>query len=235
MLRSVDKKLKLSKDKPALEDLQCFLEFQRRKLRVPRFSLISCDPRFISARLSLMPSENPPTQSKIFRNHKGMDPFWSNDFNSKFTDITLDISRWHFYHIFFISGIPSDINNSNITETKRFNSLKRKATTYIILTRVVAWNNVLIKSLTLIKWLELGTTFDSAAANVERAIMNALKIQYADVLTPLKDSIPKRLSARIVLCYDYNIKKSKASLGTQEFDMQVRLFDSDGERSVKPV
>ncbi|GJY28744.1 hypothetical protein Tco_0404511 [Tanacetum coccineum] len=106
------------------------------------------------------------------------------------------------YKLKYRGRIPSDINNSNITETKRFNSLKRKATTYIILTRVVAWNNVLIKSLTLIKWSELGTTFDSAAANVERAIMNALKIQYADVLTPLKDSIPKRL----------------------------RLFDSDGER-----
>lgn len=36
-----------------------------------------------------------------------------------------------------------------------------------------------------------------AVANVERAIMKALERQYADILTPLKDSIPKRLGIQV--------------------------------------
>lgn len=36
-----------------------------------------------------------------------------------------------------------------------------------------------------------------AAANVERAIIKALERQYHDILTPLKDSIPKRLGMQV--------------------------------------
>lgn len=36
-----------------------------------------------------------------------------------------------------------------------------------------------------------------AAANVERAIIKAMERQYNDILTPLKDSIPKRLGMQV--------------------------------------
>lgn len=36
-----------------------------------------------------------------------------------------------------------------------------------------------------------------AVANVERAIMKSLEKQYSDILTPLKDSIPKRLHLQV--------------------------------------
>lgn len=36
-----------------------------------------------------------------------------------------------------------------------------------------------------------------AVANVERAIVKALEKQYNDILTPLKDSIPKRLNMHV--------------------------------------
>ncbi|GJX09812.1 hypothetical protein Tco_0199671, partial [Tanacetum coccineum] len=92
-----------------------------------------------------------------------------------------------------------------------------------------------------------------AAANVETTIMNALKIQYADVLTPLKDSIPKRLrvstqftSARDFVLWLWTAHKeirsiswntrvrhaSKVHMDSQKTDKEIhdRLFDSDGER-----
>lgn len=34
-------------------------------------------------------------------------------------------------------------------------------------------------------------------ANIERAIVKALEKQYNDILTPLKDSIPKRLNLQV--------------------------------------
>lgn len=39
--------------------------------------------------------------------------------------------------------------------------------------------------------------FGQAVADVERAIIKALERQYNDILTPLKDSIPKRLNMQV--------------------------------------
>lgn len=39
--------------------------------------------------------------------------------------------------------------------------------------------------------------FWKAVANVERAIVKSLEKQYNDILTPLKDSIPKRLHLQV--------------------------------------
>lgn len=36
-----------------------------------------------------------------------------------------------------------------------------------------------------------------AVANVERAIIKALEKQYNDILTPLKDSVPKKLGMQV--------------------------------------
>ncbi|GJU31432.1 hypothetical protein Tco_1175021 [Tanacetum coccineum] len=47
------------------------------------------------------------------------------------------------------------------------------------------------------RWPQYTLILENAAANVERAIMKALERQYADILTPLKDSIPKRLGIQV--------------------------------------
>ncbi|GKC91623.1 epidermin biosynthesis protein like protein, partial [Tanacetum coccineum] len=48
-----------------------------------------------------------------------------------------------------------------------------------------------------VKIKEMLSEYEVAAANVERAIKTTLEIQYADILTPLKDSIPKRLGIHL--------------------------------------
>ncbi|XP_076924679.1 uncharacterized protein LOC143587208 [Bidens hawaiensis] len=47
------------------------------------------------------------------------------------------------------------------------------------------------------RWPQYTLVLENAVANVERAIMKALERQYADILTPLKDSIPKRLGIQV--------------------------------------
>ncbi|KAK7258316.1 hypothetical protein RIF29_23889 [Crotalaria pallida] len=47
------------------------------------------------------------------------------------------------------------------------------------------------------RWPQYSLYLESAVANVERAIMKSLEKQYSDILTPLKDSIPKRLHLQV--------------------------------------
>ncbi|KAK9078138.1 hypothetical protein SSX86_002195 [Deinandra increscens subsp. villosa] len=47
------------------------------------------------------------------------------------------------------------------------------------------------------RWPQYTLILENAVANVERAILKALERQYADILTPLKDSIPKRLGMQV--------------------------------------
>ncbi|KAG8386685.1 hypothetical protein BUALT_Bualt03G0174700 [Buddleja alternifolia] len=47
------------------------------------------------------------------------------------------------------------------------------------------------------QWPQYTLILENAAANVERAIIKALERQYHDILTPLKDSIPKRLGMQV--------------------------------------
>ncbi|CAL1408017.1 unnamed protein product [Linum trigynum] len=47
------------------------------------------------------------------------------------------------------------------------------------------------------RWPQYSLILETAAANMERAIIKALEKQYSDILTPLKDSIPKRLNMHV--------------------------------------
>ncbi|GFY97660.1 hypothetical protein Acr_12g0002010 [Actinidia rufa] len=47
------------------------------------------------------------------------------------------------------------------------------------------------------RWPQYSLILENAVANVERAIIKALEKQYSDILTPLKDSIPKRLGMQV--------------------------------------
>lgn len=47
------------------------------------------------------------------------------------------------------------------------------------------------------RWPQYTLVLENAVANVERAIIKALEKQYSDILTPLKDSIPKRLGIKV--------------------------------------
>ncbi|XAR56351.1 hypothetical protein NMG60_11036803 [Bertholletia excelsa] len=47
------------------------------------------------------------------------------------------------------------------------------------------------------RWPQYSLLLENAVANVERAIIKALEKQYNDILTPLKDSIPKRLGMQV--------------------------------------
>ncbi|XVF81368.1 hypothetical protein PTKIN_Ptkin15bG0149500 [Pterospermum kingtungense] len=47
------------------------------------------------------------------------------------------------------------------------------------------------------RWPQYSLVLENAVANVERAIVKALEKQYNDILTPLKDSIPKRLNMQV--------------------------------------
>lgn len=47
------------------------------------------------------------------------------------------------------------------------------------------------------RWPQYSLILENAVANVERAIVKALEKQYNDILTPLKDSIPKRLNMHV--------------------------------------
>ncbi|GFZ05173.1 hypothetical protein Acr_17g0007450 [Actinidia rufa] len=47
------------------------------------------------------------------------------------------------------------------------------------------------------RWLQYSLILENAVVNVERAIIKALERQYSDILTPLKDSIPKRLGMQV--------------------------------------
>ncbi|KAJ0052673.1 hypothetical protein Pint_01782 [Pistacia integerrima] len=46
-------------------------------------------------------------------------------------------------------------------------------------------------------WPQYSLILENAVANVERAIIRALEKQYNEILTPLKDSIPKRLNLHV--------------------------------------
>ncbi|CAL1392983.1 unnamed protein product [Linum trigynum] len=47
------------------------------------------------------------------------------------------------------------------------------------------------------RWPQCSLILETAAANMERAIIKALEKQYSDILTPLKDNIPKRLNMHV--------------------------------------
>ncbi|KAL0362547.1 UNVERIFIED_CONTAM: hypothetical protein Scaly_1209900 [Sesamum calycinum] len=47
------------------------------------------------------------------------------------------------------------------------------------------------------RWPQYTLILENAAANIERAIIKALERQYHDILTPLRDSIPKRLGMQL--------------------------------------
>ncbi|CAK7349180.1 unnamed protein product [Dovyalis caffra] len=47
------------------------------------------------------------------------------------------------------------------------------------------------------RWPRYSLILENAVADVERAIVKALEKQYNDILTPLKDSIPKRLNMQV--------------------------------------
>ncbi|XWS47271.1 hypothetical protein CRYUN_Cryun14cG0138100 [Craigia yunnanensis] len=47
------------------------------------------------------------------------------------------------------------------------------------------------------RWPQYSLVLENAVGNVERAIVKALEKQYNDILTPLKDSIPKRLNMHV--------------------------------------
>ncbi|CAL5406118.1 unnamed protein product [Camellia sinensis] len=47
------------------------------------------------------------------------------------------------------------------------------------------------------RWPQYSLVLENAVANVERAIIKAMEKQYSDILTPLKDSIPKRLGMQV--------------------------------------
>ncbi|KAL8144851.1 hypothetical protein AgCh_003172 [Apium graveolens] len=47
------------------------------------------------------------------------------------------------------------------------------------------------------RWPQYTLVLENAVANVERTIIKALEKQYSDILTPLKDSIPKRLGIQV--------------------------------------
>nr|GMD84221.1 Epidermin biosynthesis protein like [Ipomoea batatas] len=47
------------------------------------------------------------------------------------------------------------------------------------------------------RWPQYTLVLENAVANVERAIIKALEKQYSDILTPLKDSVPKRLGMQV--------------------------------------
>ncbi|XP_070037538.1 uncharacterized protein [Nicotiana tomentosiformis] len=47
------------------------------------------------------------------------------------------------------------------------------------------------------RWPQYTVILENAVANVERAIIKAIEKQYNDILTPLKDSIPKKLGMQV--------------------------------------
>uniref|UniRef100_A0A7N0VD54 Uncharacterized protein n=1 Tax=Kalanchoe fedtschenkoi TaxID=63787 RepID=A0A7N0VD54_KALFE len=47
------------------------------------------------------------------------------------------------------------------------------------------------------RWPQYSLVLEKAVAHVERAIIKAMEKQYNDILTPLKDSIPKRLNVQV--------------------------------------
>ncbi|CAN1169591.1 hypothetical protein LINPERHAP2_LOCUS28492 [Linum perenne] len=47
------------------------------------------------------------------------------------------------------------------------------------------------------RWPQYSLILETASANMERAIIKALEKQHNDILTPLKDSIPKRLNMQV--------------------------------------
>ncbi|XP_061344092.1 uncharacterized protein LOC133290055 [Gastrolobium bilobum] len=58
-------------------------------------------------------------------------------------------------------------------------------------------DNLIQYEVVISRWPQYSLYLESAVANVERAIMKSLEKQYSDILTPLKDSIPKRLHLQV--------------------------------------
>ncbi|KAF7833299.1 uncharacterized protein G2W53_015632 [Senna tora] len=58
-------------------------------------------------------------------------------------------------------------------------------------------NNLTLYEVIISRWPQYSLYLENAVANVERAIVKALEKQYNDILTPLKDSIPKRLNLQV--------------------------------------
>ncbi|KAI4308594.1 hypothetical protein L6164_031650 [Bauhinia variegata] len=58
-------------------------------------------------------------------------------------------------------------------------------------------DNLILYEVVINRWPQYSLYLENAVANIERAIVKALEKQYSDILTPLKDSIPKRLNLQV--------------------------------------
>ncbi|KAJ1383867.1 hypothetical protein SESBI_43006 [Sesbania bispinosa] len=58
-------------------------------------------------------------------------------------------------------------------------------------------DNLILYEVVINRWPQYSLYLESAVANIERAIMKSLERQYNDILTPLKDSIPKRFHLQV--------------------------------------
>ncbi|MED6106296.1 hypothetical protein PIB30_003706 [Stylosanthes scabra] len=58
-------------------------------------------------------------------------------------------------------------------------------------------DNLILYEVVISRWPQYSLYLENAVANIERAIMKSLEKQYSDILTPLKDSIPKRLHLQV--------------------------------------
>ncbi|KAK7299810.1 hypothetical protein RJT34_10638 [Clitoria ternatea] len=58
-------------------------------------------------------------------------------------------------------------------------------------------DNLIQYEVVISRWPQYSLYLENAVANVERAIVKSLEKQYNDILTPLKDSIPKRLHLQV--------------------------------------
>ncbi|KAJ7964639.1 Pesticidal crystal cry8Ba protein [Quillaja saponaria] len=58
-------------------------------------------------------------------------------------------------------------------------------------------DNLIQYEVVISRWPQYSLILENAVANVERAIIKALEKQYNDILTPLKDSIQKRLNLQV--------------------------------------
>ncbi|XP_025667604.1 uncharacterized protein [Arachis hypogaea] len=58
-------------------------------------------------------------------------------------------------------------------------------------------DNLILYEVVINRWPQYSLYLENAVANIERAIMKSLEKQYSDILTPLKDSIPKRLHLQV--------------------------------------
>lgn len=67
----------------------------------------------------------------------------------------------------------------------------------VLCQRVILLDFGMHSSMVCVNLISVHIGFFKAAANVERAIIKALEKQYGDILTPLKDTIQKRLNIQV--------------------------------------